>query len=115
MRADAKKTAMDMYGLKGTVAHFTSDAWFFTEPYGQTQWAMWPMGMAWCARHFWEHYLFTGDKDFLKEQGYPVMKDAAEFCAAWLVKNPRTGKLVSGLQFLRRILSKQRMVRSQQW
>lgn len=96
MRADAKKTARDMYGLRGTVAHFTSDAWLFTEPYGQTQWAMWPMGMAWCARHFWEHYLFTGDKDFLKTQGYPVMKDAAEFCAAWLVKNPETGKLVSG-------------------
>jgi alpha-L-fucosidase 2 len=96
MRADAKKTAMDMYGIKGTVAHFTSDAWLFTEPYGQTQWAMWPMGMAWCSRHFWEHYLFTGDKEFLKEQGYPVMKDAAEFCAAWLVKNPQTGKLVSG-------------------
>lgn len=96
MRVDGRKTAMDMYGIKGTVAHFTSDAWLFTEPYGQTQWAMWPMGMAWCSRHFWEHYLFTGDKTFLKEQGYPVMKEAAGFCAEWLVKNPRTGKLVSG-------------------
>jgi alpha-L-fucosidase 2 len=96
MRKDARKTAQDMYGIRGTVAHFTSDAWYFTEPYGQTQWAMWPMGMAWCSRHFWEHYLFTGDKIFLKDQGYPVMKEAAEFCAAWLVKNPRTGKLVSG-------------------
>lgn len=96
MRTDARKTAQDMYGIKGTVAHFTSDAWFFTEPYGQTQWAMWPMGMAWCARHPWEHYLYTSDKKYLQESGYPVMKEAATFCMNWLVKNPVSGKLVSG-------------------
>ncbi|HYG19902.1 MAG TPA: glycoside hydrolase family 95 protein [Ohtaekwangia sp.] len=96
LRADGAKTAKDMYGLPGTVAHFTSDAWHFTEPYGKTQWAMWPMGMNWIVRHCWEHYLFTGDKTFLKETGYPAMKDAAEFSAAWLVENPVTHKLVSG-------------------
>ena len=96
MQPDARKTARDMYGLKGTVAHFTTDAWHFTEPYGQTQWAMWPMGKAWSARHQWEHYLFTGDTKFLRELGYPVMKEAAEFCANWLVEHPETKHLVSG-------------------
>ncbi|GEO04144.1 alpha/beta hydrolase [Adhaeribacter aerolatus] len=93
---DARKTARDMYGLKGTVAHFTTDAWHFTEPYGQTQWAMWPMGLAWSAQHLWEHYLFTEDKKYLKELAYPVMKEAAEFCTGWLVENPVTKQLVSG-------------------
>jgi alpha-L-fucosidase 2 len=96
MREDARKTAKDMYGLKGTVAHFTTDAWHFTEPYGETQWAMWPMGMAWSAQHLWEHYLFSEDKKYLRDLAYPVMKEAAEFCANWLVEDPQTGYLVSG-------------------
>lgn len=96
MREDGRKTARDMYGMKGTVAHFTTDAWHFTEPYGETQWAMWPMGLAWGAQHFWEHYLFTGDSAYLEKLAYPAMKDAALFCSEWLKENPVTHKLVSG-------------------
>jgi alpha-L-fucosidase 2 len=96
LRADGRKTAKNMYGLPGAVAHFTTDAWHFTETYGKTQWAMWPMGLAWSAQHLWEHYLFTEDKTYLDTLAYPAMKDAAEFCAAWLTENPVTRKLVSG-------------------
>jgi alpha-L-fucosidase 2 len=96
LQEDARKTARDMYGLTGTVAHFTTDPWHFTEPYGKTQWAMWPMGMAWSVQHAWEHYLFTEDKTYLRDIGYPLMREAAEFCVGWLVKNPATGQLVSG-------------------
>jgi len=96
LRPDARKTARDMYGLKGTVAHFTTDPWHFTETYGQTQWAMWPMGLAWSAQHLWEHYLFTEDKKYLKELAYPNLKEVAEFCANYLVENPATHQLVSG-------------------
>jgi alpha-L-fucosidase 2 len=96
LRPDARKTAKDMYGIDGTVAHFTTDVWHFTEPYGKTQWAMWPMGMAWCADHMWQHYQFTNDKKFLVQQGYPVMKDAALFCMNWLTEDPATKQLVSG-------------------
>ncbi|NTS41871.1 glycoside hydrolase family 95 protein [Flavisolibacter sp. BT320] len=96
LRPDGRKTAKDMYGLRGTVAHFTTDAWHFTETYGHPQWAMWPMGMAWSARHLWEHYLFTEDKAYLAQDAYPAMKEAAEFCVAWLVQNPATKQLVSG-------------------
>ncbi|HYF70750.1 MAG TPA: glycoside hydrolase family 95 protein [Ohtaekwangia sp.] len=96
MRPDARKTAKEMYGIDGAVSHFTTDAWHFTEPYGKTQWAMWPMGMAWSAQHAWEHFLFTEDVGFLQRLGYPIMRDAAEFCLNWLVRHPQTGKLVSG-------------------
>lgn len=48
------------------------------------------------AQHLWEHYLFTEDKIYLSELAYPVMKEAAEFCAIWLVENPVTKQLVSG-------------------
>lgn len=96
LQADGRKTAREMYNKRGTVAHFTTDAWHFTETYGETQWAMWPMGMAWSVQHFWEHYLFSGDHSFLEKRAYPVMRDAALFCADWLVANPKTKLLVSG-------------------
>jgi alpha-L-fucosidase 2 len=96
LRDDGRRTAKDMYSARGVVAHFTTDAFYFTEPYGQTQWAMWPMGYAWSVQHLWEHFLFNEDRDFLKRQGYPLMKDAALFCLDWLVVNPQSKKLVSG-------------------
>ncbi|HYC84342.1 MAG TPA: glycoside hydrolase family 95 protein [Chryseosolibacter sp.] len=96
LRPDGRKTARDMYGVGGAVAHFTTNVWHFTEPYGKTQWAMWPMGLAWCAQHPWQHYLFNEDKKFLADLGYPIMRDAAEFCLQWLVRDPKTGNLVSG-------------------
>ena len=93
---DGKKTAENMYGINGAVAHFTTDAFHFTETYGKAKWAMWPMGLVWCCRHLWQHFLFTEDTLFLRESAYPVMKETADFCKNWLVKNPETGKLVSG-------------------
>jgi alpha-L-fucosidase 2 len=96
LRSDGRITAKNMYGARGVVAHFTTDAWYFTEPYGQTQWAMWPMGYAWSVMHLWDHFLFSQDKQFLKTQGYPLMRDAAQFCLDWLTTDPSTGLLVSG-------------------
>jgi alpha-L-fucosidase 2 len=96
LRADGRKTARDMYGLKGSVAHYTTDPWLFTETAGHPVYAMWPMGLAWSAQHLWEHYLFTEDKTYLKNLAYPNLKEAAEFCANFLVENPVTGYLVSG-------------------
>jgi alpha-L-fucosidase 2 len=57
---------------------------------------VWPIGAAWLCHHLWEHARFTGDRKFLAERGYPVMKEAAEFFLDWLVADPKTGKLVSG-------------------
>ena len=96
LRGNGRKTARDVYDCRGFVAHHTTDAWQWTSPIGKAQYGMWPSGAAWTARHLWEHYLFTGDRAFLEERGYPVMKEAAEFFLDWLVEDPKTGKLVSG-------------------
>lgn len=96
LRRDGRRTAKSMYGSRGVAAHFTTDAWFFTEPYGRTQWAMWPMGFAWSVTHAWEHYLYNEDTRFLSTVAYPLLKDASMFCLDWLVRNPHTGLLVSG-------------------
>jgi alpha-L-fucosidase 2 len=96
MRPDARKTAKEVYGCDGIVAHYTTDVWHFTEPTGQTRWGMWPMGLAWGCQHLWEHWLFNEDKQYLQDFAYPIMKEAAEFCCDWLVVNPKTKELVSG-------------------
>ncbi len=93
---DARKTARDMYGLNGEVAHFASDISYYTEPWGKPQWAMWPTGLAWCTQHAWEHYLYTGDTLFLKNTGFEILKQSSIFFLEWLVKNPKSGLLVSG-------------------
>ncbi|MFH1719540.1 MAG: glycoside hydrolase N-terminal domain-containing protein, partial [Planctomycetota bacterium] len=96
LRPRGRKTARDVYGCRGFVAHHTTDAWFWTSPIGNVGYGMWPMGAAWSCQHLWEHYAFSGDKGFLQERAYPIMKEAAEFLLDYLVEDPKTGKLVSG-------------------
>ncbi len=96
LRERGKITARETYGCRGFVAHHTTDLWQFTEPIGLTRYGMWPMGAAWCSDHFWEHFDYTGDKDFLEKKAYPVLKEAALFFVDYLVENPQTGLLVSG-------------------
>ena len=43
------------------------------------------MSGPWLCQHLFEHYLFTGDKEFLRSRAYPLMRGAAEFCLAWLI------------------------------
>lgn len=96
LRPDARKSAKEVYGCNGIVAHYTTDVWHFTEPTGNIRYGMWPMGIAWSCQHLWEHYLFNEDRHWLEEFAYPIMKEASEFCADWLVENPETKQLVSG-------------------
>jgi alpha-L-fucosidase 2 len=96
MRPDARRTAKEVYGMKGIVAHYTTDVWHYTEPLGAIRYGMWPMGIAWSCQNIWDHYQFGGDVDYLRTKSYPIMREASEFCIDWLVKNPKTGLLVSG-------------------
>jgi len=96
LRPRGRITARKTYNCRGFVAHHTTDAWHFTSPIGRTVYGMWPMGAAWCCGHLWEHYLFTGDKEFLEKRAYPIMREAAEFFLDYLVEHPQTGYLVSG-------------------
>lgn len=85
------ETAQINYGLDGWVAHHQVDLWRQSAPvgcfFGNSNYAMWPLGGAWLSRHLWEHYLFTGDRDFLRDRAWPPMKGAAEFCLGWLVED----------------------------
>ena len=88
-----RETARDMYGAEGWVLHHNTDQWRITGPVDRAQTGLWPMGSAWLCRHLWEHYLYTGDKDFLR-QYFPIMLDAARFYTQTLQRHPAKGWLV---------------------
>lgn len=86
-------TAKVMYDKSGWVLHHNTDIWRITGPVDHATSGLWMTGGAWLCQHLWNHYLFTGDKAFLKEY-YPIMKGAAEFLDGLLVKDPNTGYMV---------------------
>jgi alpha-L-fucosidase 2 len=97
-------TAKTNYNInEGWVTHHNSDLWAKTSPPGgyewdpraMARWSAWPMAGVWFSTHLWDHYLFTGDKKFLEEKAYPLMKGAAQFILHWLVQDPKTGLLIT--------------------
>ena len=90
-----RKTAEAHYGARGWVLHHNTDLWRGTAPINKSNHGIWPTGGAWLCHHLWEHYQFTGDRYFLGRRAYPRMKDAALFFVDVLVKDPRTGWLIS--------------------
>ena len=83
------QTAREMYGCRGWMAHHNTDIWRIAGPVDGAQWGMFPNGGAWLSTHLWQHYLYTGDKDFLR-QWYPVLKGAAEFYLDYMQPLPGT-------------------------
>ncbi len=88
------ETAKTLYDADGWVAHHNTDAWRVCGPVDMAQYGMWPNGGAWLATHLWDHYLYTGDKDFLKKY-YPIIKGTADFYMSAMQEDPRTGYLVT--------------------
>jgi alpha-L-fucosidase 2 len=89
-------TAKEQYAARGWVLHHNFDLWRGTAPINASNHGIWPTGGAWLALHFWEHYLYGGDKRFLRETAYPLMKGAAEFFLDTLVEAPGKGWLITG-------------------
>lgn len=84
-----KRAAQETYNLPGWVSHHNVDVWRAANPVGegvgQPTWANWNMSGPWLCQHLFDHYLFTGDEEFLRSRAYPLLRGAAEFCLAWLI------------------------------
>jgi alpha-L-fucosidase 2 len=86
--------AQRYFGAPGWTLFLNTNAWGYVGPIDWPT-AFWqPEASAWLAQHFYEHYLFNRDPQFLKQRAWPVMKGAAEFWLATLMTDPRDGKLV---------------------
>ena len=90
LAVNGRATAATNYGARGWVSHHNSDIWRHTAPVGNfgdgsPVWANYAMSGPWLCQHLWEHYAFSGDRKFLRETAWPVMKGSAEFCLDWLI------------------------------
>ena len=88
-------TAQAHYGARGWVLHHNTDLWRGTAPINAADHGIWVTGGAWLCHHLWEHFLFTQDRQFLRERAYPVMKEASLFFVDFLTEDPLTGFLIS--------------------
>ena len=91
-----REAAKTMYGAGGWVMHHNTDIWRITGAVDRAASGMWPSGGAWLCRHLYEHYLYTGNKEFLRSV-YPILRESAVFFHEvmmrepvhnWLVVNP---------------------------
>jgi len=89
-----KRTAADNYGCRGMVLHHLSDIYGFAAA-ADGLWGLWPVGGAWMAFHLWEHWLYTGDRDFLKNTAYEYIRQCALFFMDYLFEG-EDGYLHSG-------------------
>ncbi|WP_080838177.1 glycoside hydrolase family 95 protein [Cohnella massiliensis] len=92
LAANGAETARVNYGARGWAAHHNTDIWCQSAPvgafgHGDPSWAFWPMAGAWLCQHLWEHYAFGGDKEWLRDRAYPIMKEAALFGLDWLIED----------------------------
>ncbi|MBV8388320.1 MAG: glycoside hydrolase N-terminal domain-containing protein, partial [Mucilaginibacter sp.] len=91
---NGEKTAKAYYNADGWVAHVITNPWHFTEPGESASWGVTKSGSGWLCNNIWEHYAFTGDKKYLLSI-YPVLKGSAQFYNSILVKDPKTGWLIT--------------------
>lgn len=83
-----RSTAEETCKSRGWAVCHNLDLWRQTTPVkGNVKWSYWPMGGVWLATHLYQHFLFTNDREFLKEEAYPVLSGAARFCLDWLYED----------------------------
>lgn len=91
---NGSRTAKAYYNAEGWIAHVAVNIWGFTEPGEQASWGSTKVGPGWLSNNLWNHYIYTQDKAYLKEI-YPVLKGAAQFYKSLLVKDVKSGWLVT--------------------
>ena len=92
-----KNVAKEHYNMEGWVAHHNTDIWRGAAPINNANHGLWVVGGAWLCQHLWWHYQFTGDKEYLKNKAYPILKEASRFFTQYLVPDPKNNEwLVSG-------------------
>jgi alpha-L-fucosidase 2 len=94
MVKDGEKTAKAYYKANGWVAHVITNVWGYTAPGEEASWGASNAGSGWICNNLWEHYAFTNDKNYLRDI-YPILKGSAEFYSSALIRDSKTGWLVT--------------------
>jgi alpha-L-fucosidase 2 len=94
LQSPGAKTAQAYYGARGWVAHVLANPWGFTAPGEEARWGASNDGSAWLCQPLWDHFLFTGDREFLARV-YPILKGSAQFYLDSLIEEPSHHWLVT--------------------
>lgn len=93
---NGKNAARENFDMAGSMVPHTTDLWQVAFLRAATAyWGSWIGAGGWIGRHYWDHYLFTQDKQFLEERAFPALEAISAFYSDWLVEYPKDGKLVS--------------------
>jgi len=96
LRVSGAETARQMYGAPGWVTHVVTNAWGYSAPGWGLGWGMFVTGGVWIALQLWEHFRFNGDRTYLRDRAYPILRDAAIFFLSYMVEHPQKKWLVTG-------------------
>ncbi|MGI5899263.1 MAG: glycosyl hydrolase family 95 catalytic domain-containing protein [Christensenellales bacterium] len=92
---NGREAARQMYGCRGFVTHHNMTIWGNAAPTGASVF-IWPFGAAWLCLQAWDYYDYTLDIEFLRERGYPLLREAAEFFLDFLIED-ENGCLITGI------------------
>jgi len=91
-----KKSASNVYDARGWTANTMANVWGYTASGWGVNWGLFPMAGSWIALHLWSDYCYTLDKEYLKKEAYPILKENAQFVLDYLTVDPNNGYLVTG-------------------
>lgn len=81
-----KKAAKNLYGCRGIMMGLASDVWGKCSP-ESFGYGVWIGAAAWLSQALWKHYIYTGDKEYLKEKAYEFFKETALFYEDFLCED----------------------------
>ncbi|KAI1751610.1 Six-hairpin glycosidase-like protein [Xylaria castorea] len=78
------ETAKLLYNADGWVVHNEMNIFGHTAMKEAALWADYPAAGAWMMQHVWDRFDYTQDIDWLRRQGYPLLKGIAQFWVSQL-------------------------------
>jgi alpha-L-fucosidase 2 len=94
LREEGRKMAAS-YGAKGFCTPHALNPWGRAVSNARRpQWAGSLISAPWQVMDVMEHHRFTGDTAFLRDAGWPILKESCEFVQSWLIRDHQTGKWV---------------------
>ncbi|MCM1054811.1 MAG: glycoside hydrolase N-terminal domain-containing protein [Bacteroides sp.] len=103
LRPAGRVTAKEYFGIvsddsapeNGWTAHTAVNPFGWTAPGWDFYWGWSTAAVAWLMQNIWEHYEFTGDREYLEKRIYPIMRESVRFYSQWLIFDDKQNRLVS--------------------
>lgn len=103
LREPGRITAKEYYGIESTpenpengwTAHTQCSPFGWTAPGWEFYWGWSTAAVAWLMQNIWEYYEFTGNKEYLRDKIYPIMRESVTFYVNWLIYDEKQDRMVS--------------------